>query len=73
MRCANPREEQKRFLETFLAQLSSERGVKCLTILEEDSQALLDEKVGVENDESEGQRKDVVAGSFLEEIPDCFL
>ena len=51
-----------------------EQGVLgCLTILEEDSQALLDEKVGIENDESEGERQDVVTGSFLEEIPDCFL
>jgi hypothetical protein len=44
-----------------------------LTVLEEDGQALLDEKVGIENDESEGERKDIVTGSFLEEIPDCFL
>ncbi len=57
---------------SFLAEL--EQGVEeCLAILKEDGKALLDEKVGIENDESEGERKDVVAGSFLEEIPDCFL
>jgi hypothetical protein len=44
-----------------------------LTVLEEDGQALLDEKVGIEDDKSEGERKDIVTGSFLEEIPDCFL
>jgi hypothetical protein len=43
---------QKRFLESSLAQLE-ERGLNCLTVLEEDGKALLDEKVGIENDESE--------------------
>ena len=68
----NPRVGQKRFLESSLAQLE-ERGLKCLTVLEEDGKALLDEKVGIQNDESEGERKDVVTGSFLEEISYCFL
>lgn len=49
------------------------RVIGYLTVLEEDGQTLLDEKVGIENDESEGERKDVVTGSFLEEIADCFL
>jgi hypothetical protein len=48
----NPRVGQKRFLESSLAYLE-ERGLKCLTVLEEDGKALLDEKVGIENDESE--------------------
>jgi hypothetical protein len=58
--------------DRFLARL--EQGVlQRLTILEEDSQALLDEKIGIENNESERERKHVITGSFLEEISDCFL
>lgn len=48
-------------------------GLRCLTVLEEDGKAFLDEQVGIENDQSKGERKNVVTGADLEEIPDCFL
>ena len=44
-----------------------------LTILEEDSKTFLDEKVGVEDDETVGQREDIVAGSYSQEVTDGFL
>lgn len=43
------------------------------TVLDEDIQALLDEQVGIENDEAERQRQHIVAGALAEELSDCFL
>lgn len=43
------------------------------TILEQDVEALFDEQVGVEEDEAERQRQDVVAGADLEKVADGFL
>ena len=43
------------------------------TILNEDSQALLNQKRSIEDDEAETERQDVVAGSHFEEISDALL
>lgn len=43
------------------------------TILKEDIEALLDEQIGVENDQAKGERENVVTGPFLEEVPDGSL
>ena len=44
-----------------------------LTILYEDVEALFDGQGGVENDETEAERKNVVTGADLEEISNCAL
>lgn len=43
------------------------------TILNQDIEALLDEQVGVEDDEAKGQRQDVVARADLEKVADGLL
>ncbi len=43
------------------------------TILNQDVETLLDEQVGVEDDEAKGQRQDVVAGADLEKVADGLL
>lgn len=43
------------------------------TILDEDVQALLDEQGGVEDDQTEAERQDVVAGPDLEKGADGLL
>jgi hypothetical protein len=43
------------------------------TILQQDIETLLHKQIGVENDQSEGERKDVIARADLEEIPNRIL
>lgn len=43
------------------------------TVLGEDVEALFNEDVGVDGDESEGERQDVVAGTNFQEIANRFL
>lgn len=47
--------------------------MKAPTILNQDIKALLNEKIGVEDDESEGERENIITCSHLEELPDRFL
>jgi hypothetical protein len=53
--CASPRAELRQFLRAQAVSARFPKAVECekLTILEEDREALLDEKIGVEDDESE--------------------
>lgn len=44
-----------------------------LTVLDQDVEALLDEQVGVEHNEAEGQRQHIVAGALAEEVSDGVL
>lgn len=43
------------------------------TILQEDVEALLDEQVGIEDDQAEGEGQHIIAGPFLEEVADGSL
>jgi hypothetical protein len=43
------------------------------TVLDEDAKRLLDEQLGIENDEAERQWKDIVTGADFEEIANRFL
>lgn len=44
-----------------------------LTILEEDSQAFLDEQIGIEDNQSVRERKDIITGAHFEELSDGIL
>lgn len=44
-----------------------------LTVLDQDAQALLDQQRGIEDDQSEAQGQDVVAGADFEEFSDALL
>lgn len=44
-----------------------------LTILEKDCETLLHQQIGVQNNESEGERQHVIACSDLEEFSNCVL
>lgn len=44
-----------------------------LTILDEDGQALLDQKCGIKDDQAEAQRQHVVTRSDLQEVSDSLL
>lgn len=46
------------------------RFLQRLTVLDQDVGALLDEQVGVEHNEAEGQRQHIVAGALAEEVSD---
>jgi hypothetical protein len=43
------------------------------TILKENVKTLLHKEIGIENDQAEGQRQDVITSSNFEEISDRFL
>lgn len=60
----------RQFLRLCLANIIRRVAGPELTILEEYVQALLDQEIGVENDESVGEREDIITGSYFEEIPD---
>lgn len=49
------------------------RFLQRLTVLDQDVEALLDEQVGVEHNEAEGQRQHIVAGALAEEVSDGIL
>ena len=46
---------------------------KAPTILQQNIQALLHQEVGIEDNQTEGQWQDIVAGANFEKVPDCFL
>lgn len=46
---------------------------KAPTILQQNIQALLHQEVGIEDNQTEGERQDIIAGANFEEVPDCFL
>lgn len=46
---------------------------KARTILQQNIQALFHQEVGIEDDQSEGEGQDIVAGANFEKVPDCFL
>lgn len=53
---------------------STIRGIKSArTILQENIQAFLHQEVGIEDDQTEGEGQDIIAGANFEEVPDCFL
>jgi hypothetical protein len=43
------------------------------TILQEDIQTLLDEEIGVQDNKSEGKRKNVITCANFQELSDGFL
>lgn len=71
----NPREEQRQFLEDSQYRRIVLYTVQTaiLAILYENIQAFFDGQGGVEDDQTETQRKNIVARSDFEEIADCAL